>query len=75
MTENKTMSVGDWMLTMLITSIPVVGFIMLFVWAFGDSTNPSKKNWAKATLIFFAILFVLYMIIGAAILGALAAGL
>ncbi len=73
MTENKTMSVGDWMLTLLLASIPLVGVVMLFVWAFGDSTNLSKKNWAKATLIFLAILLVLYLILGFVILGALAA--
>ena len=67
MSDNKIMSVGDWMITMLVTSIPLVGFIMLFVWAFGDGTNPSKANWAKATLIFFVILFVLYFVVGAVI--------
>jgi hypothetical protein len=73
MNENKVMSVGDWMITMLIASIPLVGFIMLFVWAFSEGTSPSKKNWARATLIFLIILFVLYFIIGAALFGALAA--
>jgi len=73
MNDNKEMSVGDWMITLLISVIPLVGFIMLFVWAFGSGTNVSKQNWAKATLVFAAILVVLYFIIGAAIIGALAA--
>jgi hypothetical protein len=49
------MSVTDWLITMLITFIPLVGFIMLFVWAFGSDTNPSKATWAKANLIFMVI--------------------
>jgi hypothetical protein len=59
------MSVKDWLITLIITAIPVVGIIMLFVWAFGSGANPSKQNWAKAGLIMAAIVIVLYMIFGA----------
>jgi hypothetical protein len=55
-------SVGDWMITILITAIPIVGLIMLFVWAFGGGAPASKKNWAIATLIWFAIGIVLGII-------------
>ena len=55
MIENRSMSVGDWIITMILTAIPFVGIIMLFVWAFHSGTNLSKKNWAKAGLIFYAI--------------------
>lgn len=61
-TFKQEVSVGDWMITLLITSLPLIGLIMLFVWAFGDGTNQSKKNWAKATLIWYAIGFVLFII-------------
>ena len=57
--QSKTVSVGEWILSMLISAIPVVGFIMLLVWAFSSSTPPSKANWAKATLIFLLIFMVL----------------
>ncbi|MFN2428366.1 MAG: hypothetical protein ABR574_00005 [Cryomorphaceae bacterium] len=53
------LSVKDWMITILITAIPLVGLIMLFVWAFGENTNPSKSNWAKATLLWYVIFIVL----------------
>jgi uncharacterized membrane-anchored protein YitT (DUF2179 family) len=62
------MSVKDWFLTLLITYIPLVGLVMLFVWAFDGNTNLNKKNWAKASLLwmlvaiaFAFILFVLFM--------------
>ena len=29
--NDQTVSVGDWFVTMLLTSIPMVGFIMLLV--------------------------------------------
>ena len=67
----KQMSVGDWMVTYLLTCIPLVGFIMLFVWAFGSDTQPSKKTWAKATLIWLVIITVLWFILGAAFVAAI----
>jgi len=65
MNEQKQVPVktGEWFLTFIITSIPIIGFIMLFVWAFGSSTNESKANWAKAALVWFTIIFVIYMLL------------
>ncbi len=57
--NNQTVKTGDWIVTLLITAIPLIGLIMLFVWAFGSSTNPSKANWAKAGLIMYAIIISL----------------
>ncbi|MDR1518471.1 MAG: hypothetical protein LBS52_10395 [Dysgonamonadaceae bacterium] len=59
----EPMSVKDWVKTMLICIIPIVNIIMLFVWAFGDSTNKTRSNWAKAQLVLMAIGIVLYIII------------
>lgn len=71
--KKETLSIGDWLITMIISIIPIVGIIMLFVWAFSSSTHPVKVNWAKATLILIAIVIVLYIIFfavfGAAFLG------
>ena len=63
-----TQSVGQWMLTIFIAAIPLVGLIMLFVWAFGSSTHPEKANWAKAMLIWvviFIALSILFALFGA----------
>jgi len=58
----KPMSIGDWIVTFIITYVPIVGFIMLFVWAFGGGAHPSKKSWAQATLIMFLIGIILAII-------------
>lgn len=50
--NDQVVSVGDWFVTMLLTSIPLVGFIMLLVWAFGGGAKESKRNYARAALIF-----------------------
>ncbi|MEQ8909699.1 MAG: hypothetical protein RIC95_10935 [Vicingaceae bacterium] len=68
--ENRVVKTSDWFITILLAAIPVVGFILLFVWAFGGNTKPSKANWAKATLLWLFVGAVVYgviaMTIGAA---------
>jgi hypothetical protein len=70
----EVVKTGDWMLTYLITAIPIVGLVMLFVWAFGSGTNINKANWAKASLIWGAIMLSIYLMFmitfGAALLSA-----
>ena len=66
--------VGEWVITIIIIAIPIVGFIMLFVWGFGSNTQPSKANWAKAALIMIGISIVLsFLFLGSllAIMGSL----
>ncbi len=58
----QPMSIGDWIITFIISYIPLVGFIMLFIWAFGDGAHPSKKTWAQASLIMMVIVIVLMII-------------
>ena len=58
----QPITIGEWLITFIITSIPLVGFIMLFVLAFGDGAHPSKKTWAQAYLIIMVIVIVLMII-------------
>ncbi len=69
------MSLKDWLVTLLISFIPVIGFVMLFVWGFSDSANPNKKNWAQAALIMAAVFTVLYIIFGVLIFGGIMAAM
>lgn len=57
--ETSSITLWDWIITIFITMIPVVGQIMLFVWAFSSGVNPSKANWARANLIWFGIAIIL----------------
>jgi uncharacterized membrane protein len=59
----QPMTVKDWLITHLITMIPLVGFIMIFVWAFSSTENVNKTNWAKANLIFVGIIMAIYLVI------------
>ena len=76
--QAPVMSVKDWLITTLICAIPFVGFVMLFVWAFGGGTHPCKKNWAIATLIWYAIgivLAIIFIIVFASIFASMFGGM
>ncbi|WMJ90048.1 hypothetical protein [Anaerocolumna sp. MB42-C2] len=63
--NEKPISFGNWMGTMLLPFIPIVGIfiylVMMFVWAFGSDTPKSKKNWARASLIISVIAIILFV--------------
>jgi Na+/melibiose symporter-like transporter len=62
--ENNYISVGSWMGMMFITAIPVIGWIMILVWAFSGE-NESRKNYYRALLIWvmIGVLFVVTLIL------------
>lgn len=63
---------GDWMLSMIVMTIPCVNLIMMFVWAFGSGTKKSKANYFKATLVWMLIWIVLSVIMMIGLGGAIA---
>ena len=63
--KNAAVSFGDWLFTLAVMLVPVVGLIMLFVWSFAPGTNLSKKNFSRAYLV---IMLVVYAILAFAAL-------
>lgn len=73
------MRVRDWLLVMLIMTIPCVNIIMMFVWAFSDTPGKkSRANYFKAQLLwvlicigavalFYLLLFVILLALGQSI--------
>lgn len=59
---NEEMSVGEWLLTLFLLIIPVVNIVLLFVWAFGAERYKCRQNFAKAKLIWAAIIIAFYFI-------------
>jgi hypothetical protein len=60
--SKTTVSIGNWILSLILSAIPIVNLICLLVWAISGNTIKSKKNWAIAMLIFMAIGIVLGII-------------
>lgn len=71
--QAPVVSVKEWLLTNLILMIPLVNIVMTLVWAFGSNTNPNKANYFKATLILFAIVMVIYLVLAVVFFGSVAA--
>lgn len=62
--KKEEMSVGSWVGTLVLSMIPVVGFICLIVWAVGSSQEkPARKNWAIAQLIMMVVLIALSVLL------------
>lgn len=62
--SSETVTLGDWIVTMILSGIPIVGLIMILVWAFGGGAKPSKKNYARAVIIMAIIGIVLGIVFG-----------
>ncbi|MGF6147893.1 Uncharacterised protein [Kingella potus] len=71
--STPAIGVGEWIVTLIVLSLPLIGLIMACVWGFSSSTNPSKSNFCKAWLVFALIGIVLYFVLVAAFLGGAAA--
>ena len=61
--KDKPVSFLNWFGSQLLMFVPYVGLIMLFIWAFGNNTPVSKKNWARAMLVIMLISVILLLAI------------
>lgn len=57
--QNRPLTVGDWLITLIILSIPLVGFIFLLYWALSSSSNINRKNFCIAYLVVAVIIIAL----------------
>ena len=48
-------TLGNWLLIMLLVSIPCVNIIVLLIWSFGHNVSTTKKNYSRAMLIFMVV--------------------
>ncbi|MCH5169744.1 MAG: hypothetical protein J1F24_00520 [Oscillospiraceae bacterium] len=61
--EYKPVTIWQYIGYSILFAVPVIGFIMLLVTAFGSDKSKSLRNFAKAQLILLAIVIVLYIIL------------
>lgn len=73
--NQSVVSLGDWIVTMILMMIPFVNIIMLLIWAFSSNTPVSKANWAKASLIFMVIGIILMIFMWGTFAAAFMAGM
>ncbi len=69
--QERPLTMGEWLVTLLIlTFVPCVNIIMMFVWGFGNG-NVNRKRFCQAYLIIWAIMVVLMIILYATVFSAL----
>ena len=65
--SDKPMTFGNWIIIYLIPFIPMIGtllfLVLLFTWGFGSKVAATKKNWARATLVFILIMIVMLFVL------------
>lgn len=61
--DTTPMTMGDWLVTLIVGAIPCVGMILYIVWAFSKTVNLNKRNYCRAALIIAAIGMVLYILL------------
>ena len=60
----KPLGVIDYILMIIAFSIPLIGFILMIVWAVSSTTNINRKNFSRAYLIIWIVATILFTIIG-----------
>jgi hypothetical protein len=60
--DTSPMSVGQWVITMILLAMPVVGLVMLIYWIVSSTGNINRRNYCLASLVIAAIVIVLAII-------------
>jgi len=55
----RPLTIGDWIVIFFLLSLPIVGFVLVIYWSFADDVNINKKNFSKAALLVFVLVFAL----------------
>ncbi|MBR4494867.1 MAG: hypothetical protein IKP14_09175 [Clostridiales bacterium] len=63
--EYKPISMWGYFGYELLFGIPVIGFIILLVFAFGGSGNINLKNFARSKFCYVILLFVIFVVLTA----------
>jgi len=63
--EYKPISMWEYFGYELLFGIPVIGFIILLVFAFGGSGNINVKNFARSKFCYVILLFVIFVVLAA----------
>lgn len=59
----EPVSLGEWLVALLlITFVPCVNVVLMFVWAFSKKEKKSKSNFFKAQLILTGIMLVVWIL-------------
>jgi len=58
------LSVGDWLITLIVLAIPVLNVILYIYWAFFSNGNKSRINFCRASLILAIVGLFFVLLLG-----------
>ncbi|HAX74012.1 MAG TPA: hypothetical protein DCY20_10855 [Firmicutes bacterium] len=58
----QVVKIEEWLLTILIGSIPIINVLAVIYWSFSKKTNLNKKNFARALLTYLVIIIAIVII-------------
>ncbi len=58
--DTAPLSVGDYLMMRILSMIPVIGLLLLLVWAFSSTGSLHRRNFSRAELILTAVGQVLF---------------
>lgn len=61
--DQTPLSPGQYALYIFLAGLPLVGIILLLVWAFSSGGNIHQKNWAKGMLLIMVIVYALIILL------------
>jgi hypothetical protein len=60
--DRNYMSVAEWMFILFVAAIPILGWIMLIIWAF-TGENETRKNYSRAIIAWVVVLVALVVVL------------
>ena len=54
--DTRPMTVGSWMMALLVLAIPIVNLVMYLVWALSGTGNINRLNFCRASIYWFLII-------------------
>ncbi len=53
--DTRPLTVKEWFVTILILALPLVNIVMYLYWAFADGVNVNKRNFCRASILWFVV--------------------
>ncbi len=57
------LSVGDWLITLIVLAIPILNIVLYVYWAFFSNGNKGRVNFCRASLILMLVGFFLVIVL------------
>ena len=57
------MTTKDWLITLILLSIPLANIVLFIIWAFSNTGNLNRRNYCRAGLILLAVFLAIYVIV------------